>query len=397
VASVENHASSFFFSAGEYEIELKFNENPTLANENFDHTVIGSIYYFGEADSPTGKKEVLIDALKDLITILGYDDVLTVVGLNSYGFNIVYNAHEYDEDFDFNITLSSTDLVLLQHRFPSKVIDKSKTLTFSIKGGFWVCEHDYVPTLMSSMNRPNNMLTSVKVDTDSIQTILATHNVKGVYGKYYNANKTHPSFLDYIISSKSDKDFLLESIMWETTMEKNGISTWDKTLSHIAIYNEQQCSNLYKLVKLTYDNQFTDGNLAHHYNEWRFNKFTDDLVKRNVSFIDKYDKLKTSMLADNRVFSIEPGLHYMVTNITGVGDSITYDGVTYAINNTIFVGKQGVLTFNTSGNAEVINFKQWFEKSNFIDKLAILRLYYDNLEQYKLSLTSIKMNAKSIS
>lgn len=356
-------------------------------------------YQFLQDDSLRKQAENIYDCIVDFID----PEAPYVVRLVNETIIIKSTVADNEYDLAFGTNQATDWLTFLTNRVSTKVVDKSETLSYSLEREVWIAKHDYVPTFIEHVSKNKGMLASIDVDVDNMISKVYYHNVLNLYGKYYYTGLgdgedrlTHSSFMDCVFSSKGGKDFLLESLIWETVLEKNGISHWDKTLTHLAVYNEHQASNLYKLVVQTMENTLTDGNIAYHRNEWRFNKFADDLINNKELFIDKDDNFILSNFADHEAFIILSGRTYVVSGIITEDDYVVYDGIVYSINNTTFIGTNDAEVYTSYGNALVLNFKNWFEKSNFITKLAVVRAFYDNIEQYKMSLLDLRMNGKTL-
>jgi hypothetical protein len=396
-------------------------ELPTAAS-SFSFFLWGSNYTFNFIDSvpsdpPMGggvenEYDILITTPEGMAESM-YNYITGVMdGLENYYVRrvrevIIIKSKVYNDGQDLYISWQNDGILEIQSRQDSKVVDKSKTLSFSLDFGFWVAEHDYLPTFAKYISRNKGMLSSIDVNTDFMKSALYNHNSKDDYSKFYRVydatndeltavRDEESSYVDYVFSSKSDKDFLLKSIIFENIVEDKDKSFWDKHFTHIGIYNEQQCTGLIELTVQTIENTLEDGNLAYHRGEWRFNKFSDNLLEQNVDFFNKDGSFNTLLIADSEVSAIVDGNVYMVDGIESSADYITYNGVDYTINTQTFVGVSGVTSFTTHGSAVVKNFKNWFDKSNFIGKFVAIRLYYDNSDNYKATLIDLKVNVKTL-
>jgi hypothetical protein len=307
--------------------------------------------------------------------------------------------------------MPNSNVIFIESRPCAKVIDKSITISFNFDFNFWASLHDYWPTFAESVARHDLKLLSAKAGVLTNKSHFHKHNApeekekRGYYELDTASNHPYPSYLDYIFSNKKGRDLLIESIIWETLCEINGVRHWDQTLTHMAVYSDFQSSKLVRLVKQDLTDNYIEGNLAYHRGEWRYNKFSDDLLQLNKKFIDELGKFDETLYVDSEVTTKEQlifGVTYVVTGITSASDYVvvtTSAGThTYGINDSMFIAplQAHIVDIELHGLAKIKTFKNWFEKSNFITKFVAIRAYYDNVEQCKLSLLNISVNGKTL-
>ena len=140
------------------------------------------------------------------------------------------------------------------------------------------------------------------------------HNNNALKGLYYG--KKFKSYVDLIFNQNLEVSKLYQSINWVTdTIESNGGNNRFKTITHIAIYNNNQCSGIINLK----DNHFVLTRNVQ--DEWNFNEFRDLVINPSNPILDDNGEI------------IEENIN---------------------------------------------NIKLWFDKSNFISKFIVVRLIIDN-------------------
>lgn len=177
---------------------------------------------------------------------------------------------------------------------PSRLTDKSFTLSYSVLGNCWVMFHDYYPDMY--------------VHTHQNLYNLKNNNVRkhheGPPGDYLDG-VVQPFFIDLTfmtevrrrigqVSSDEFKeagDMILESVQWVTEYINNKTEQRQKTLTHITIWDSYQHTSRIALdpVQLTANSvqlRRTQGN-------WSFNAFRDTLDNQGTSFLqDLFNNFK---------------------------------------------------------------------------------------------------------
>lgn len=206
--------------------------------------------------------------------------------------------------------------VLLEFNDTNYFINKSRTFSYSLESGqeSWICEHDYFPNIIFYTS--NGLFSVTNKLTGNNRSSVYKHNDKLTKGLFYG-NK-FSSYVDLIYNQSLDITKLLQSITWisEVINENNGVEQF-KTISHIMIYNNHQCSGIINLK----DKHFEVTRLAK--GQWNLNEFRDLVINPNYP-----------ILKDNGELNIE----------------------------------------------NINNLKVWFEKSNFISKFITVRFIMDNVD-----------------
>jgi len=192
----------------------------------------------------------------------------------------------------------------------------SKTLSFNLETQnlSWICEHDYHPNLIFYTSSGLFSITNKLLGVD--RASVYEHNDKLTKGLYYGVK--YDTYVDLIFNEQSQLSRLLQNVTWITDVINNaGGNELYKTITHIMIYNNNQCSGIINLK----DNHFELTRNAE--GDWNFNEFRDLVINPNNPILDAN------------------------------GDIIT---------------------------ANINNLTLWFEKSNFIGKFITVRLIIDNID-----------------
>lgn len=273
------------------------------------------------------------------------------------------------------------------------IADQSFTLSYNLKHNYWVAFHDYIinsyaPSRDGLLGIINSSGTTYAYLTSKLHKL----NYADTYGRYPTITKA--AFIDLVFDNKSQSDELIENVSYHAEIISNGITLWDKTLTHLMLSTKQQCSGEITLAIQTWANQLTTGNIKNVKGIWIINKFKDRLVSTNSSFLTVDGDIILTKLENEFVTSVLTGKKYIVSGIITNADYINYNGVNYTINGDIFVGVNGVTEVNEIGLAKIKNFKYWYEMSNIITNFAVVRLKYDNSEQLKMKVNNIMLNVK---
>ena len=266
-----------------------------------------------------------------------YISVGHIVGYDDKNNRLIFTKKQYElkdpdlipatitRDGQFYTLVSSGNLI--DYTNATYFEDKSITWSYSLDNNVWVCKHDYKPNMIFDNSKG---LFSVHTSFTGGSKIYK-HNELANKGWFYDTQ--YPSYVDLIFNGNLEISKLYQSIMWiSDNINSNGGDTYNKTITHIGIYNKSKATGLINLK----DNEF----LLTRTNEgqWSFNDFRDLVIDQLSPIID-----------DN-------------------GDFIS---------------------------ANLNNDKLWFEKNNFISKFIVVRLYMDNVSWettliHSVNVTSIK-------
>ena len=171
------------------------------------------------------------------------------------------------ENVDYDGEFYSVGGIKLEFSDESNFKNISKTLSYSLDGeGSWAFEHDYFPSII--YNTHKDLVSIQNKLTGDNRASVYTHNDPDTNGLYYG-NK-FDSYIDLIFNRNLDITKLYSTISWYSTSIKNGVVDRNKTITHIVIYNETQCSGKIELV-----------NIKNYEDEWSFNDFRD-LLESNI-------------------------------------------------------------------------------------------------------------------
>lgn len=205
----------------------------------------------------------------------------------------------------------------------------SRTLSFNLetKNWSWIAEHDYHPNLIFYTNSGLFSITNKINGTD--RASVYEHNDKLTKGFYYGVK--YDTYVDLIFNNDSRTSRLFMNITWITDVINNSNGNErDKTITHIMIYNNNQCSGIINLK----DNHF---DLTRNIEgDWNFNEFRDLVINPNNPILDSN------------------------------GDIIL---------------------------SNINNIKLWFEKSNFIGKFITVRLLIDNIDNDTVYIHKVNVNS----
>lgn len=147
--------------------------------------------------------------------------------------------------------------------------DQSYTLSYTFaEGGGWVFFHDYIPDFYFATK---TQLYSLKGKS------IYKHN-QGPNGVFYDTPKSF--FIDAVFNSNSE--MILESVNWLTEVLNNDQSVEFSTLSHITIWNNQQCTGRIPLTQVFDDLQYT---VRKTQALWSFDAFRDMVATYGTKFL----------------------------------------------------------------------------------------------------------------
>lgn len=154
---------------------------------------------------------------------------------------------------------------------PDSTTDQSWTLSWSLEGNNWVFFHDYIPDFY--------VLTRQKLFALSGGKLFGING--GLNGVYLDG-KVKPFFIDVIFNS--NEELTLNTIKWVSTIlnSDGSIAPFD-TLTHITIWNSQQCTGRIALADIFQDLQYSNARKTQ--GEWSFNNFRDQVAQQGVSFL----------------------------------------------------------------------------------------------------------------
>jgi hypothetical protein len=162
---------------------------------------------------------------------------------------------------------------LFKDVIPEEIVDKSFTLSYSVKGNCWVFFHDYLPDFY--IHTRENLYTL----KDNVHF---KHN-SGPAGVYYNsADSPKPFFIDVIFAAGTD--MLLESVGWISEFLNNAATDQTfSTLSHITIWNSTQHTGRITLSQIW--EALGYHNIRKTKGQWNLDDFRDILMEAPGNFL----------------------------------------------------------------------------------------------------------------
>ncbi len=235
------------------------------------------------------------------------------------------------------LTAATKYLALVDFNDTSLFTNKSFTFSYSPiinegKGG-WVSFHDYFPNILFYTRLGN-----YAVRNGLTGGLVYTMNSLTKKGMFF-LGTVYKTYIDYIFNSNTNVAKNFNCVMWDADVYDitdiyNKILE-DKTLTHIMIYNNNQCSDVISLVRSPYLKK----NMRNVKEKWFFNEFRDLVKNKDIAFLDN----------DKQVISN---------------------------------------TLSTS--------KAWFNKNLFLSKYVIIRFQYDNVVQNHININEVNTNIKII-
>lgn len=150
------------------------------------------------------------------------------------------------------------------------VTEQSFTLSYSLEQGSWVFFHDYIP----------DFYFMTKTDLYSVKDKKVYKHNAGAPGVYYNSTPSS-FFVDLVFTG--DESVLLNSVQWLSEVFDTNGEVEFSTLTHITIWNNQQCTNRIPLPDifsgLKYEVRKTQA-------LWNFNDFRDLVKDGMTKFLD---------------------------------------------------------------------------------------------------------------
>lgn len=152
---------------------------------------------------------------------------------------------------------------------PDDIIDQSFTLSFSLNGNNWVFFHDYYPDFYF---RTKDKLYNIKNSK-----IFEHHG--GARGVYHDG-VPKSFFIDLVFAGQ--EEVILDSVNWLTEVFNGNNEQEFSTLTHITIWNNQQCSGKVAIhdifSSLQYEVRKTKA-------MWNFDSFRDLLGTYGTTFL----------------------------------------------------------------------------------------------------------------
>lgn len=186
----------------------------------------------------------------------------------------------------------------------------SWTVSYNPQLDQWVSFHEYKPNLYL---RQKDQLLSVYSSTPHLDRVWR-HNMPT--GTYYNWNGSKTDYVDIVVRGEGyDNNFLHSVLMFTQALEENGNERFDHTFTHIAVYNNYQCSDIVKLS----DIRLVEG-------KWHVNRFHDMVKNPNDPILNADMSINQSNIATSKPWfkkgDFRNNYHVIrVINDTGTRDS----------------------------------------------------------------------------
>lgn len=295
-------------------------------NEGF----IGSRSMFASLITPMGY--CVVDRDKGKVFIVrspqSFDEI-SAEGLSQFWSERAQTSQDVDNPFNGNGYTMVFDYDDERILITKKDSIDSFTLSFSRITKSWICWHDYMPEYMFS-NRKGHYL------IDNINKKIYLGNDSTKVGKYFNGD-IYDSYIDICFNESPDLSKTYNSCSWISEVRDfQDVFKKDKTLTHIIVYNDYQCSGLISLTKNN-STLWYNQNRRNVEQEWHFNDFRDLVDNLNNAFLD--------------------------------------------VNNQ-------VITSNINSN------KPWYKKNKFVSKYIVVRLIYDNMDQNNIYLNASNFKSR---
>ena len=147
---------------------------------------------------------------------------------------------------------------------PDQGTDRSFTMSFSFTDQGWVFFHDYLPdfyfhTKENLYNIKNNEIYKQNAGPAGV----------------YHTPAVQPFFIDLVV--KEQQDFMLNSVQWVSEVLENGKEKEFNTITHITVWNTDQCSMRIPVTQLN------SNNLK---GVWSFNDLFDYVKEKGTSFLE---------------------------------------------------------------------------------------------------------------
>lgn len=148
--------------------------------------------------------------------------------------------------------------------------DKSYTLSYSFDGRNWVFFHDYVADFYFMSKQSLFSLKDGKI----------YRHHEGAPGVYYTSTPKS-FFVDMVVQNPAE--FTLNSISWMTEILDQQKELEFSTLTHITVWNNQQCTGRIALTDIFEDLEYDRRKLK---GVWSFNEFRDMVKEYGTEFLE---------------------------------------------------------------------------------------------------------------
>lgn len=233
------------------------------------------------------------------------------------GYTIAYD----DENDRLMITKKDTGLDAFSFTMSYYSIDK-----------YFIAFHDYLPYFMFN-NREgifyvNNFAATKRLYKNGNQL------TKGVFFNDDNPASRYPSYVDVVFNEKKEFTKRFQAVKWLSEVEQaDGVKLEDKTITHLAVYNSNQCSGM--IPTQDGKNLWFGHDRKNVEETWTFNDFRDLLKDASLPFLNQDNFILPSAIDTSKV---------------------------------------------------------WFKRSQFLSKFVIVRFYYDNLDDNDFYLIAVDTN-----
>jgi len=158
--------------------------------------------------------------------------------------------------------------------------------------GGWVSFHDYYPNHLF-----HNRSGIYAINNTSTLGRIFKHNIKTIKGIYYDAT-VYPSYWDMIHNESPEVTKIVESVTWVTEVEVNETRFFNETLTHICLYNTDQCTGIIAVPDLLWfqrNNRFIEGS-------WNYNEIRDMVINKNNPIINEDRSVNTINIAAQKTW-----------------------------------------------------------------------------------------------
>ena len=294
----------------------------------------------------------IVSAIQTIISVAPLSDHYTVEQHNS---DIIIYCNSYVESrniVDFSTTCS---FIKLAENIPFYIEeDKSVTLSISLQSMMWLFKHDYIPTF------GYNDVKSTKLIKNSLHdSKIMTINDTDKFATYFD-DTVYQSFIDIPANLKSTpQSIFVDNIEISATVRDilNNHNYADKSVTHYAVYTQNQCTGLIPIITLGYINE---GSTAYFDNRNLIClQFRDIVIDHDLPFIDEEGNFIPSNLANSVVTEVLENKEYIISNISDPStDYIRYNGIDYKFNNQIIKTVTGNINIEFFGNIILKTYKK---------------------------------------
>jgi hypothetical protein len=343
------------------------------------------------------KEEQIIGLRDAIIYNLALENIDTNYNVFIIGTFLYFRAKNPGSQYNIKVTNFAGDSSFKSTAETKNFItyyDKSFTLSYSFDNKYWVSRHSYTPTSYIQLRKGTYIVDShALISSNKVYNISKGHihtysAFTGTLEQYLNnIIATFPAYIDMAFNFKDGHDnYLLNAMSWITKAYNNNKLDAFKTFTHIMVYNELQCTGY---ILLTHVNGKQVGTLEKHNDVWYCNQFRDMVVVNNdIDIFDSNYEPVTNLLHDGQVTTLINGNTYMVYD-ADVNNTITYNGRVMNYNGAKFTVINNDINYTILGMAKIKNIKNWFDMLEISGKLAVIRLYTNDVQLTDLKLLSI--------